>query len=355
MRIVRALDPFICSPDQTLRTVIERMTTLGIPSTFQIIVDADLHPVGTVTDGDIRRALLRGETLDSPVAQSMNPSPATSAIDRADSEMDRRLLSQGVPFLPLVDAAGILRGVLVDRADPEAASAAPTALIMAGGKGLRLGERTRTTPKPLLPVQGQPILGHIIDRLESAGVESIFLAIHYLPDQIEAFAASRTGKAKTTTIHEPTPLGTAGAIGELGPTAGPVLVLNGDVLTKVDFSALIEFHTHHGHDATVAVARHETTVPFGVVRYDEDGLLLDIDEKPTMAHFIAAGIYCLSPEICGLVVPGQHTDMPDLLNRARRCGHRVGLFPIHEYWVDIGRPDDLNAARRDASPNRRQA
>ncbi len=352
MRIIRALDPLVCHPDQTLRTVIERMTALGIPSTFQIVVDADQRPVGTVTDGDIRRALLRGTTLDNTVAHSMNPSPATGAIDRADGETDHRLLTHEVPFLPLVDSAGILRGVLIDRADPETA---PAALIMAGGKGLRLGERTRTTPKPLLLVHGQPILGHIIDRLESAGVESIFLAVHYLSDQIEAFAAARTGKAKTTIIHEPAPLGTAGAIGQLGPTAGPVLILNGDVLTKVDFSALIAFHTRHGHDATVAVARHETTVPFGVVRYDEDGLLLDIDEKPTIAHFIAAGIYCLSPEICRLVVPGQHTNMPDLLNNARRGGHRIGLFPIHEYWVDIGRPDDLNAAQRDVSPNRRQA
>ena len=210
---------------------------------------------------------------------------------------------------------------------------------------MRLGERTKNTPKPLLPVGDQPILERILSNLEDAGVENIYVSVHYLADQIKSFLEARHSEASLRVIEESEMLGTAGAVGLLSSKLShPVLVINGDLVTQVNFLSLNHFHWRHGHDASVAVAQHETQVPFGVVRKDKDGLFLNIEEKPVVRNFVAAGIYYLSPEFCALVPKNHPSDMPELLNRGREIGLKVGLFPIHESWIDVGRPDDLRRA-----------
>ena len=157
---------------------------------------------------------------------------------------------------------------------------------------------------------------------------------------------ARTSKADIGLIRESQPLGTAGALGLVPETLDePILVLNGDVLTKTDFVALDAFHRQHGYDATIAVARHSVEIPYGIVRHDDGGAFRGIDEKPVLRNFVAAGIYYLSPAFVGLVAPNEATSMPALLNDGHRIGMRIGLFPIHEYWADIGRPEDLDAGR----------
>ena len=149
-------------------------------------------------------------------------------------------------------------------------------------------------------------------------------------------------------IREEISLGTAGALSLLPRQIdGPVLVINGDVLTKLDLGALDYYHHTHGHDGTIAVSPYRVAVPYGVIRQDEKGIFQRIDEKPTLTYFVAAGIYMLGPEFCRLVPPKTRIDMPELLNLGRAAGLKIGLFPIHEYWVDVGRPDDLDAANRD--------
>ena len=188
----------------------------------------------------------------------------------------------------------------------------------------------------------------ILSDLEAAGVRRIFVSVHYLADQIEAFVEARENKANITTVKETKMLGTAGALSLLPePLSGPILVVNGDLITQTDFEALNNFHWRHSHDASIAVAQHETEVPFGVVKQDENGLFQGIDEKPTIRHFVAAGIYYLSPECCALIPPDTRMDMPSLLNRIRAAGLKIGLFPIHEYWLDVGRPSDLERAHAD--------
>ena len=148
-------------------------------------------------------------------------------------------------------------------------------------------------------------------------------------------------------LRETRRLGTAGSLSLLPVKIDtPLLVINGDVITKADFSALKNFHDHHNHDATLAVATYEFQIPFGVVRYSSDGIFDNIDEKPHVRHFVAAGIYYLAPEFLSLIPPDQPMDMPELLNLGRNVGLQVGLFPIHEYWIDVGRPTDLEAADR---------
>jgi NDP-sugar pyrophosphorylase family protein len=311
---------------------------------FQLVCDAGPRLHGTVTDGDIRRALLRGASLDAPVEVCMQKE---FLAGRAGADRENQLLLRAgrrrVAFLPVLDGDGRLVEVLV-RDIGEGAIA--RALVMAGGFGRRLGARTQSVPKPLLPVGGRPILDHVLEALEDAGIAEIHVSLHYLAHQIRAFVGQRANRARVQFIEEETPLGTVGAAGRLdgGGKPGPLLIINGDVITRTDFAALRDFHVRHGLDGTIGVARHEIEVPFGVVRYGEDGLFAGIDEKPRISNFIAAGIYYLSPEFVALVPGDRPMDMPELLNLGKKIGLRIGLFPIHEYWTDVGRPDDLAAA-----------
>ena len=337
------LDVYRILPDTALRTVMERLNSAELLYKCLLVSDAHGRLLGTVTDGDIRRGILRGVGLSDPVAQCMRDQPIVGRVG-ADAENQEKLRDfvAHIAFLPVVDANRMVREVIVwtqDRPDV-------IALVMAGGLGKRLGERTRTRPKPLLPVGGKPILGHILDRVESASIVQVYVSAYYLADQICEFVAGRRGSAAIEILRETDPLGTAGAIGLLpDPMTRPFMVINGDILTKLDFHALREFHQRHGKDATIAVAQHEVTVPFGVVRTGPDGQFHGIDEKPTLTHFVAAGIYLLSPEYRSLVAAGEHLDMPVLLERGRSIGLQAGLFPIHEYWTDVGRPEDLETAR----------
>jgi len=345
------IEPFLCPPELPLRAVMERINRLAAPHLFQVVADGERRFQGVVTDGDIRRAFLRGATLETPVAELMTRDAVTGRPGE-DAVNARKLagLHASSAFLALIDDAGHVVGILAGQG-PRARVA--RALVMAGGYGRRLGEHTRNTPKPLLPVAGAPILARVLDHLEAAGVAEIWVAAHYLADQVADFLARRAHKAEVRLIVEEAPLGTAGALARLPDSPDPVLVVNGDVLTDFDLAALAAFHDRHGHDATVAVARHEALVPYGVIHHDAAGSFLAIEEKPVIRNFVAAGIYYLSAAFAGLVARDSPADMPDVLNAGRKLGLTVGLFPIHEYWLDVGRPEDLESAEltRGAAPS----
>ncbi|MCB9946844.1 MAG: NTP transferase domain-containing protein [Rhodospirillaceae bacterium] len=345
-RLILLSDPdcWICGPTTPVRQTLERLNDLAIDQQFQVVVGTGGEVLGTITDGDVRRAILAGVGLDAPVSAAMHRKAVVGRIG-ADSDNMAKIgsLSSHVPFLPLVDARGRLCAILIPDDRP---SVIDTALVMAGGFGRRLGEHTRTTPKPLLPVGGRPILDHILSRLEESRIRRVFISVHYLAEQIVRFVEARDSRMEITCIHDGTPRGTAGAIAALPALPdGGLVVLNGDLVTSVDFDALVQFHDRAGVDATLAVAQHEFAVPYGVVRHTAEGQFLGIDEKPTVRHFVSAGIYCLSRDLCTLVPPDRAMDMPELINRGREIGLKVGLFPIHEYWTDIGRPADLAEAR----------
>jgi dTDP-glucose pyrophosphorylase len=335
--VIKQFSGFLADPDEPLRNALTRLNAVA----FQIVVDKDMRPVGTLTDGDARRSILGGASLNDAVGRCMNASPTIGLVGRDDRNWD---LVDKLGFLPLVDKKGRLSAIL-ERLGTGVGIG--TALVMAGGRGTRLGTRTKTTPKPLLPVGGKPILEHIIERLEQAGVSKIFLTVHYLATQFEQFVARRKGNAVIEIVREPAQLGTAGALGLVRQhLAEPFLVVNADVLTDVNYGALRAFHDRHNFDGTVCIAQHRTKIPFGVVRHDDSGLFDGVDEKPELVHFIAAGINYFSPEFAALVESDAPTDMPELLNRAQKAGLKIGLFPLHEYWTDVGTPDSLDAADR---------
>jgi len=339
-----SLDDLTCRPDTPIREVLVRLN--ATKHVFQVVIDEAGKPLGTITDGDVRRAMLRGTDLDGVASQCM-AHPPVLGHEGDDQENRRRMarIGMAMPFLPLVNGSGVLTRILV-AADP--AARVRTALVMAGGFGKRLGARTQSVPKPLLEIGGTPILERILRSLEAAGVTEIYVSVHYLADAIQAFIERRRNRASIALVPEDRPLGTIGALGLLPDAARQetLFVVNGDVLTQLDLSAVGTFHFRHDHDGTIVVQRHVVDIPYGVVRVDDHGLFAGIDEKPRIVNHVAGGIYLLSPRFIGCLTPGDPLDMPQLLGRGRDAGLRIGLFPLHEYWVDIGRPDDL--ARADA-------
>lgn len=338
------LEEYLSAPQTPIREVMERLDSTQY--LFQMVVDDSRQLLGTVTDGDVRRALLRGLAMDAPVVECMRPDVI---VGRAGQDAEnRQLLTAGqrpVTFLPVLDEQRQVVDVLIGTGDRGQIS---TAIVMAGGFGRRLGSHTKDTPKPLLPVGGRPILDHLLQALEDNGVRDIRVSVHYLAEQIKSFVQGRDNRARIRFVEERTPLGTVGALGQISDVGqSPILVVNGDIVTQVDFAAMCDFHTRHDYDGTIAVIRHETNIPFGVVRYGDDGLFQSIEEKPVLSHFVAAGVYMLRPTFAGLVNQDRPMDMTELLTLGREVGLKIGLFPIHEYWVDVGRPDDLDRAIRD--------
>ncbi len=330
-------DYLLCGPETTIHDALARLNN-DRSHVFQIVVDGERRVIGAVTDGDVRRAMLRGVNLEDRVVACMNGAPIVGTA--SDNAANRTKLRKA-GFLPIVDGDGRLQQVWIQAVAPLASRA----LVMAGGFGTRLGTRTRDVPKPLLPVGERPILDRLLSQLEDGGVAAITIAVHYRADQVEGFVAARDNRAEIDFIREPEPLGTAGAL-TLMPDAAEetTIVVNGDVVSQVDFARFRTFHGEHDHDGTIAVSRYNVHIPFGVLRLGDDGMFSGIEEKPTNSYFVAAGIYMLSPEFVRLTPRGRPVDMPELLEAGRREGLQLGLFPLHEYWRDIGQPDDLAMA-----------
>jgi dTDP-glucose pyrophosphorylase len=345
------LSEHLCSAEASIRHAIRQLDHVGKKEGgrgfhFLVLVDNERRLVGTLTDGDLRRGIISGVGIDSPVREVACLSPRYGlASDSIGNKIKLQMYSKQANYLPIVDHSNVICDILMlSGQEIDACSV----LIMAGGFGKRLGDRTRRTPKPLLHIRGKPILTHIMDRLSKMAPERIFISVHYLADQVAEFCSSRPESNRIALIHELTPLGTAGAIGRIPkPLDHPLLICNGDVLTSLNFEHFWRFFVEHEFDAIIAVAQHRLKIPYGVVRYAGDGEFLGMTEKPNLSHFVSAGIYIFSPLFVSLVSPEEAIDMPDLLTRGKELGLRIGLFPLHEYWTDIGLPEDFDNANAD--------
>jgi NDP-sugar pyrophosphorylase family protein len=217
---------------------------------------------------------------------------------------------------------------------------------MAGGFGSRLGELTRQVPKPLIPVAGQPMLERIIHRMRSFGFHNYVLTTHYLPEKIRAHCGDGSDwGVQIRYAHEAVPLGTAGGLSLIGPVAdAPVLVCNSDILTEIDFPALVDQHERMKADLTVVTVPHHITVPYGVIETNRHGEILSVDEKPTYSYRVSAGTYVINPDLLSLIRPDERIDMPQLMERAKAARFRVCAYEYDGYWIDVGRPADLQKA-----------
>lgn len=324
-------------------------------SGIALVVDSDRRLLGTVTDGDIRRAMLDDVALDAPVEfllerqQELHedrPIPLTAPVGTSPVELVALMQRFDVRQVPLVDDRGRVESVSLLRDLVDVEGPPLRAVVMAGGFGTRLGKLTEETPKPMLPVGDRPLLERIIEQLRGAGIERVNLTTHYRADDIARhFGTGESLGVEIEYVSESQPLGTAGALGLIRSDA-PVLVMNGDILTRVDFTAMHRFHEEHDADMTVAVRPYEARVPYGLVEL-AGSRITSIAEKPLARGFVNAGIYLLEPEICRLVAPGEALDMPQLIDRLLGDRRAVVGFPLREYWLDIGRPVDYEQALAD--------
>ena len=328
-------------PTETILSALKKLD--GINLKFQIVVDENLQILGTVTDGDIRRGLLQGLIMDANITECMNKNPIVSRGNNK-FELGKKLQSTSsvFKFLPVIDKENKLRHVWV----VEQKSINKTALVMAGGVGKRLGNKTKNTPKPLLKIKGRPILEVLLNKLEEANYNRIFISVHYLYEQIENFLSDYNAKSNIDLIVEKKPLGTAGSI-SLVPNSyrDNLTVVNGDVVTEVNFEALNDFHYERGNNITMTIAKYEHQIPFGVVNFVDNFKLISLEEKPITNQYILSGIYCLNRDVCKLVEK-ETIDMPKVINRARKKGMKIEIFPMYEYWKDIGNLEDFKIAEK---------
>lgn len=313
-----------------------------------IVVDEGGLLLGTVTDGDVRRGLLAGRQLSDPVEAVMNRAPITATKGRKRNLLMAEMRQHSISQMPLLDAGGRVVGLETMASLYRQEHVDNLVVVMAGGLGTRLRPLTHTIPKPLLPVAGKPIIEWTIGSLSQQGFDHFILCLNYKPEIFRTCLGDgeRLG-VQLEYVQEKEQLGTAGALSLLPerPTA-PMIVMNGDVLTSGNLRQLLDFHEKTRADATVCVSQHSIQVPYGVARVDGDRLL-ELQEKPSQCFLVNAGIYALSPHVLDLLPPNQRMDMPDLLSKVIQEGGRVSAFPLHEYWRDIGRIEDLTNAEQD--------
>lgn len=323
-----------------------------------LVADGERHLLGTITDGDIRRAILDGVSLELPVTELLKRKPAAYArplsapADTDRVELLRIMQEKAIRQLPLLDAEGrVVDLVLLSDLLPE--TLLPLrAVVMAGGYGKRLRPLTEDLPKPMLPVGDRPLMEHIIDQLRDSGIRQVNVTTHFRPEKIkDHFGNGVEFGVEISYVSEDEPLGTAGALGLMEPASEPFLVINGDILTKVDFRAMLKFHREHEADLTVGIRQYELQVPYGVLECDGP-LIKGVHEKPTYKFFVNAGIYLLDPTAQSYIPAGERFDMTDLIETLIAAGRRVVSFPIMEYWLDIGRPDDYEKAQADHDQGR---
>ncbi len=335
----------LVAPEATISQAIKVLGDAGIR--LVMVVDADDHLLGVLTDGDIRRALLQRVGLETGIIEVMNPHPYTALVGEPRASIRAKLEQHSLLHVPIVDPSGRIVGLETYHSLTAARAHDNWVFLMAGGFGTRLQPLTNDCPKPMLLVGGKPILQSILESFVTAGFRRFYISVHYLPELIKThFGDGSRWGVTIRYVEETAPLGTGGALGLLPEIdAEPIIVMNGDVLTYVDFNALMDFHFAQQSAMTVCVREYEMQVPFGVV---EGGgtTVRKIVEKPVHYFFINAGIYVVSPEVVRHTHPPRRLDMPDLIEKMIGCSHRVSMFPIHEYWQDIGHLNDYTCVQR---------
>lgn len=346
----KRLDSVIISPAATISEAVAQLDKAGTGSLLLCATGRTLS--GLLTDGDIRRAILRGIQFDNPCETISTRNPVTANASVTAQEALHLMNERDIDHLPLLDAAGAVVGFLLRRELVSEKQLDLSAVIMAGGFGKRLLPLTEKVPKPMLPVGNRPLLERTIAQLRKAGINRVSLTTHYLTESIvQHFGNGRAFGVELDYITEEHPLGTAGGLKLIKNLRGPLLVINGDILTGLPFQEMLNYHLKLGAVMTLGVRKYEVTVPFGVVEC-EGSKVRRIREKPSLNWLINAGVYLVEPVVQKYIPSGRRFDMTDLLERLIQDGHYVASFPIIEYWLDVGRHADYQQAQEDVAIGR---
>lgn len=340
----------VLNPDALLMAAVR-----GIEATrrrMAVVVDTEHRLLGTLTDGDVRRCLLAGGSLQTPASQAMNSSPLVAEEGAPAGYLLDLMRKRNVLALPIVDAEGRFKRLIhltdLEYHEPLTPIAAEFdfAVIMAGGEGMRLRPLTATIPKPMVDIGGTPLLERQIESLAKAGLKRVYLSVNYLSHVIEQHFGDGAGfGVEIRYLREQEKLGTAGALALLPEKPSrPIVVMNGDILTTSDFGSLYAFHQTHAAQVTVAAVDYRVSIPYGVIN-TEGVFATGLVEKPSQRFLCNAGIYAVSPQALNLLQVTGHLNMTDVIDSCLVRDMPVAVFPVHEYWSDIGTPDDLEKAR----------
>jgi dTDP-glucose pyrophosphorylase/CBS domain-containing protein len=344
------LDRVIISPTDSIAEAIARLDKAGTGSL--VLCSEDRRLCGLLTDGDIRRAILRGIPMEASCERLASRTPVTAQPSISAGEALHLMNKHDINHLPVLDTEGRIVEFLLRRDFVSEEQPRLSAVIMAGGFGKRLLPLTEQVPKPMLPVGDRPLLELTIRQLRSAGIRDVHLTTHYLPENIvEHFGDGEAFGVRLTYVKEDHPMGTAGGLKLMKKSSRPILVINGDILTGVSFRSMLAYHHKHGAQMTVAVRKYEVKVPFGVVEC-EDIRVTQLREKPSLTFFINAGMYLVEPSACEYISEGQRFDMTDLIQKLLDAGQPVVSFPIMEYWLDVGSHEDYMQAQEDVRNGR---
>jgi dTDP-glucose pyrophosphorylase/CBS domain-containing protein len=341
------LDDLMVAPDTTILNVMKIIDRTGLE--VALVCDRARKLLSVVTDGDIRRALIRGMKLDEPIRTVGNPQ--FTSVKDATTRMDALdlMLKNGFKCLPVIDSTGRLVDLHTLTTSLVGERIDSWAVIMAGGKGERLGELTKGVPKPMLPIGDRPILEHIVRLLVTHGIRRIFISVNYLARMIQDhFGDGADYQCRIDYLHEQedVPLGTGGPIALLPEMPkSPLVVMNGDLLTRIHIGRLLAFHRSGDYVATMGLREHIVQVPFGVAEVKESKVV-KLVEKPKLNYRINAGIYVLNPELIPTIPKGRMYPITDLLNGCLKDGKRVGAYNMQEVWNDIGLPEEYQRAQQ---------
>jgi len=313
-----------------------------------LVVDGGHKLLGTVTDGDVRRGILSGIDVQNPVSMIMNAEPVKAKPSDSRQFILSILRRNKLRHIPIVDDAGcLLRLEILDDLNPTYRK--NMVLLMAGGLGSRLKPLTNECPKPMLKIGARPILETIILNFIEYGFREFVVSLNYKANMIqEYFSDGHKWGVSIHYIEEDERLGTAGSLRLLPEiqNSHPLIVMNGDVLTKVNLGHFLDFHASHQSKATMGVREYNFQVPYGVLKLDHHRIV-EVEEKPNHNFFVNAGIYVLDQDILNCLPDKERFEMPNLFEQLIKMGHHAVAFPIREYWLDIGQPDNLKQAHSD--------
>lgn len=336
----------LITPDTSIVKAIETIDRSGLQ--IALVVNENGRLLGTVTDGDVRRAILKNMSLNEAVTIIMNPDPSFVYHERSNENAVQIMKNKKLRQIPILDEGHHVVGLEI--ADELFISSIRDnwVLLMAGGLGRRLEPLTEKCPKPLLKVGDKPVMETVLESFVEQGFRHFYISVNYKAEMIkEYFGDGSCWGVKIEYLHESKSLGTAGALGLLpNKPQNPLLMMNGDILTKVNFGKILDFHQKNQGEATLCVKEYNNQIPYGVVTI-KNNRLLNIEEKPQQRFFINGGIYVFNPTVLDYIPLGLSLDVPVLLKTLLTKEKEIAVFPIREYWIDIGRLDDYERANND--------
>lgn len=333
----------LITPSTTIREAIRVIDSAAVQ--IALVVDEQTRLLGTVTDGDVRRGILRGVSLETAVSEIMNVSPIVATSQQTQESILALMRKKILHQIPVLEDERRVVGLQIMEELLQPTSQENWVVLMAGGEGTRLRELTKNCPKPLLKVGNKPVLETILLNFIEQGFYRFYISINYLGDQIrQYFQDGSAFGCEIRYLEETQRLGTAGALGLIQESLSfPLIVMNGDIMSKVNFQQLLKFHEESQASGTMCVREYDFQVPYGVIQL-KDHQIQSIEEKPVQRFFVNAGIYVLNGHVLEYLPKNQYFDMPHLFHQLAEHGQTTSAFPLREYWIDIGQMDDFHRA-----------